>query len=71
MANRGPNQTRGKHIFLMLADALLRAKPTGIPVDPGKVEQHARDCTAVANAFAQDNSAFDRERFLRDCGARR
>lgn len=68
MAN---NKTRGKHIFLMLSDALFRAKPTGVPVNPAQEEQHAKDCTAVANAFASDNQAFDRERFLKDCGARR
>jgi hypothetical protein len=63
-----PNKARGKHIFLAIADALNMVRPAGAPVDPKQVEQHAKDCRAVANAFASENRAFDRERFLRDCG---
>jgi hypothetical protein len=62
------NKTRGKHVYLVLSGALLEAKPP--EHRQGETLQHKHDCTAVANALAGDNQAFDRERFLRDCGAK-
>lgn len=63
--------------YPMLSAALLRATPSA-PGDPNNEfmriafaaskSQHAAVCRFVADALAQDNRAFDRERFLRDAG---
>lgn len=53
----------GRRVFTEVAAALK-----GVGQMVYGVEQRRADCLAVADAFAAMNSAFDRERFLCDCG---
>jgi hypothetical protein len=54
-----------------LAAALKAAQPfeTGTLYGLVRTGQHARDCRAVADVLEHVNPGFNRERFLRDCGA--
>lgn len=59
----------GRRVFTDVAAALSRARPVG--AGHGVIDQHAGwliAVNAVASSFHEQNSAFDRERFLQDCG---
>jgi hypothetical protein len=50
--------------YVLIAEALARADR---PYAEGRA-QHRTDCEAIADALAQDNPRFDRERFLKAAG---
>lgn len=50
--------------YIALSDALRRV----CPMSEERIPQHAHDCEAVADVLGQ-SKGFDRERFLRACGA--
>jgi hypothetical protein len=57
--------------FELIAAALRCALPAAVgPVEYTSMQRdmHRRCCDAVAHALRQQYPAFDRERFLRDCG---
>jgi hypothetical protein len=59
-----------RRIIIDVALALNESKPPKSSPSTGAIDQHRKDCHAVADAFARSNSHFDRDRFLRDCGVK-
>ena len=53
--------------YVLIAAALAKAKPARWH-DGAQTAQHCADCTYIADALAQDNPRFDRERFLKAAG---
>lgn len=62
----GSTQYRKKHYTLM-SEALRKARPRDISMLDPQYLQWVADCNAVADVFAV-SEAFDRQRFLSDCG---
>lgn len=57
----------GRRVFTEVAAALAKAEPFA-PDEHEMKYAWRKSCRAVADAFAGMNQAFDRERFLADCG---
>ncbi len=56
-----------KH-YIVLAEALLMARPGGPRSAVRMADQWRSDVIAIANALASDNPRFDRERFYTAAG---
>lgn len=58
--------------YVLIADALKCVRTSAAGRDEGELEdrlaQWSEDCEAVADALANDNPRFDRDRFLKACG---
>lgn len=55
-----------RHDYELLARALNRSAPVRGSIDVHA--QHCANCEAIADALASQSRAFDRDRFLRNCG---
>lgn len=55
-----------RHIVALAA--ALKSVSVDPAYEPPRAWQHEADCNAVADVIGEDNRAFDRERFLKDCG---
>ncbi len=53
--------------YVLIAEALKKARPTPSDYNSAHVQFRA-DVTLIADALANDNPRFDRERFLKACG---
>lgn len=53
--------------YVLLAAALRDAKPNRYGQYIGRIKQWHADCAAVCKALAQENSAFDAQRFIDAC----
>lgn len=53
--------------YVLLAKAMHGNKPDGYGQYIGRITQWRKDCQALADALAQDNSAFDAQRFITAC----
>jgi hypothetical protein len=61
---------RSRRIALAVARALRDAAPQPFERSPARLEQHHRDCVAVANAlYDTAPSAIDTHEFMSDSGA--
>lgn len=58
----------GRRVFEQVSAALAKIRPTESASDR-TFETWEECCIAVADTFAAMNQAFERERFMRDCGA--
>lgn len=57
-----------KKDYVLIAKALRGAR-TALPSErPDAVQQSEDDAHSIADALAQDNPRFDRDRFLAACG---
>ena len=54
--------------YVLIAAAMLKSKPRNYE-ETCCVTTWLCDCNALANALASDNVRFNRDRFLKACGA--